>query len=132
MSERPFQKIPEACRTTGLSQYYLRKGCKDGSIPCTLWRGVLHKHSGPASKIGGDGIDERGQKKSPSQCSSTGTGGAGILLGGRHSHYKEYHPERKGSMVDCGIFAAWQRKRAAIAPPYGNDRPGWAGDQKGD
>ena len=34
---------------------------------CTLRRGVLHKYSGPASKIGGDGIDERGQKKSPSQ-----------------------------------------------------------------
>lgn len=29
----PFQKIPEACKTTGLSQYYLRKGCKDGRIP---------------------------------------------------------------------------------------------------
>lgn len=29
----PFQKIQEACKTTGLSQYYLRKGCKDGSIP---------------------------------------------------------------------------------------------------
>lgn len=32
--ETPFQKIPDACRTTGLSQYYLRKGCRDGSIPC--------------------------------------------------------------------------------------------------
>lgn len=31
----PFQKIPEACRTTGLSQYYLRKGCKNGSVPHT-------------------------------------------------------------------------------------------------
>ena len=30
---RPFQKIPEACGTTGLSQYYLRKGCKDGTVP---------------------------------------------------------------------------------------------------
>ena len=29
----PFQKIPEACRSTGLSQYFLRKGCKDGSVP---------------------------------------------------------------------------------------------------
>ena len=29
----PFQKIAEACRTTGLSQYYLRQGCKDGTIP---------------------------------------------------------------------------------------------------
>lgn len=39
----PFQKIPEACRTTGLSQYYLRKGCKDGSIP--------HIKSGPTYYI---------------------------------------------------------------------------------
>lgn len=30
----PFQKIPEACKTTGLSMYFLRKGCRDGSIPC--------------------------------------------------------------------------------------------------
>lgn len=29
----PFQKISDVCRTTGLSQYYLRKGCKNGSIP---------------------------------------------------------------------------------------------------
>ena len=29
----PFQKIPEACKTTGLSMYYLRQGCKDGTIP---------------------------------------------------------------------------------------------------
>lgn len=38
----PFQKIPEACRTTGLSQYYLRKGCKDGSIPCVRSGGVYY------------------------------------------------------------------------------------------
>lgn len=31
----PFQKITEASKTTGLSQYYLRKGCRDGSIPHT-------------------------------------------------------------------------------------------------
>lgn len=30
----PFLKIPDACRYTGLSQYYLRNGCRDGSIPC--------------------------------------------------------------------------------------------------
>ena len=29
----PFQKITEACKTTGLSQYFLRQGCKDGTIP---------------------------------------------------------------------------------------------------
>lgn len=31
----PFQKIAEASRTTGLSQYYLRQGCRNGSIPHT-------------------------------------------------------------------------------------------------
>lgn len=30
---KPFQKIAEASRTTGLSQYYLRNGCKNGTIP---------------------------------------------------------------------------------------------------
>lgn len=29
----PFQKIPAASRVTGLSQYFLRRGCRDGSIP---------------------------------------------------------------------------------------------------
>lgn len=39
----PFQKIPEACRTTGLSMYFLRKGCKEGTIP--------HIKSGPTYYI---------------------------------------------------------------------------------
>lgn len=29
----PFQKIEDAVRTTGLSAYYLRRGCRNGSIP---------------------------------------------------------------------------------------------------
>lgn len=29
----PFQKIVQAARTTGLSQFYLRSGCKDGTVP---------------------------------------------------------------------------------------------------
>lgn len=33
MNNIPFQKIPEACKTTGLSQYFLRKGCRAGTIP---------------------------------------------------------------------------------------------------
>ena len=33
MKTTPFQKISEACKTTGLSQYFLRKGCKDGTVP---------------------------------------------------------------------------------------------------
>lgn len=31
--DTPFQKIPDACATTGLSQYFLRAGCKDGTVP---------------------------------------------------------------------------------------------------
>ena len=31
--DQPFQRIPQACMTTGLSQHYLRAGCKDGTIP---------------------------------------------------------------------------------------------------
>lgn len=33
MKDTPFQKIPKASSTTGLSQYYLRKGCKNGTVP---------------------------------------------------------------------------------------------------
>ena len=29
----PFQRIPAACRITGLSQHYLRAGCRNVSIP---------------------------------------------------------------------------------------------------
>ena len=32
----PYQKIALASRTTGLSQYFLRKGCKEGTIPHTV------------------------------------------------------------------------------------------------
>lgn len=29
----PFQKFTEASKTTGLSQYFLRQGCKNGTVP---------------------------------------------------------------------------------------------------
>lgn len=29
----PFQKIPDACKATGVSQFALRRGCKDGTVP---------------------------------------------------------------------------------------------------
>ena len=29
----PFQKIADACASTGLSQHFLRTGCKAGTIP---------------------------------------------------------------------------------------------------
>lgn len=35
----PFMKIKDACAVTGLSQYFLRQGCRDGSVP--------HVKSGP-------------------------------------------------------------------------------------
>lgn len=38
----PFQKIKDACVTTGLSQCYLRSGCKDGSIPHIKSGGVYY------------------------------------------------------------------------------------------
>ena len=34
MKNTPFQKISDACAATGLSAYYLRLGCRDGSVPC--------------------------------------------------------------------------------------------------
>ena len=30
---KTFQKIKEACKTTGLSQFFLRNACKAGTIP---------------------------------------------------------------------------------------------------
>ena len=33
MERTPFMKIKDAARVTGLSRYYLRNGCKDGSVP---------------------------------------------------------------------------------------------------
>lgn len=29
----PFQRLKDASRTTGLSQSFLRMGCRDGSVP---------------------------------------------------------------------------------------------------
>lgn len=29
----PFQTIPQACKATGLSQNFLRRGCKNGTVP---------------------------------------------------------------------------------------------------
>lgn len=31
--DTPFMSVKDACRVTGLSQWYLRNGCKDGSVP---------------------------------------------------------------------------------------------------
>ena len=38
----PFQKIAEACKTTGLSRYFLRQGCKNGTVPHIKSGGVYY------------------------------------------------------------------------------------------
>ena len=38
----PFQKIMEARKTTGLSQYFLQQGCKNGTIPHIKSGGVYY------------------------------------------------------------------------------------------
>lgn len=45
--EAPFQTIPNASRITGLSIYYLRKGCRAGTIPHTM-SGRIYKVDVPA------------------------------------------------------------------------------------
>ena len=52
----PFQKIPAASRTTGLSQYYLRRGCRDGSVP-HIMSGTTYLVNVPAllRKLNADG-----------------------------------------------------------------------------
>lgn len=37
MEHTPFMKIKDASRVTGLSMYYLRNGCKDGSVPHVMF-----------------------------------------------------------------------------------------------
>ena len=38
----PFQKITEACKPTGLSRYFLRQGCKNGTVPHIKSGGVYY------------------------------------------------------------------------------------------
>lgn len=38
----PFQKIKDAVRTTGLSAYFLRQGCKDGTVPHVVRCGTYY------------------------------------------------------------------------------------------
>ena len=33
MSNAPFLRIKDACKVTGLSAYFLRSGCKNGTVP---------------------------------------------------------------------------------------------------
>jgi hypothetical protein len=52
----PFLTIERACEVTGLSQYFLRSGCKDGSVPC-IKSGRVYMVNIPAllRKLGAEG-----------------------------------------------------------------------------
>lgn len=56
----PFQKIADASRITGLSQYFLRNGCKSGAVP-HIKSGTTYFINVPAllKKLG---VDEGGEK----------------------------------------------------------------------
>ncbi len=51
----PFLNIEQACEATGLSQYYLRNGCKSGEVPCVK-SGRIYMVNIPAllRKLGAD------------------------------------------------------------------------------
>lgn len=51
---KPFQKIGEACKSTGLSMYFLRNGCKDNTIPHVMSGGTYYINiPGQIGKAGG-------------------------------------------------------------------------------
>lgn len=58
---QPFQKIADAVKTTGLSAYYLRQGCRDGSVP-HVKSGSVYFVNIPAllRKLGADGSEAGG------------------------------------------------------------------------
>ena len=64
MEKQPFQKIADAATITGLSQYYLRQGCRDGSVP-HIKSGSVYFVNIPAllQKLGADGGAYHGPEK---------------------------------------------------------------------
>lgn len=60
MNEAPFMKIKDAVKATGLSAYFLRNGCKDGTIP--------HIMSGPAYLINVPALLEKLDAESRGRC----------------------------------------------------------------
>ena len=46
MRGTPFQTIPEAARSTGLSQYFIRNGCRAGTVPHIVVHGPKGKSPG--------------------------------------------------------------------------------------
>ena len=68
MHEAPFQTIPNAARLTGLSMYYLRKGCREGTVP-HIMSGRIYKVDIPAL------LDQLRRKEVTSKATRTGIRG---------------------------------------------------------
>ena len=66
MNTANFQKIPDAARSTGLSQSFLRRGCKAGTVPHVMSGNVYYVDVGllveqlRARMSGGDGDAKKG------------------------------------------------------------------------
>ena len=58
----PFQKISAAAEITGLSQHFLRQGCRDGTIP-HVRSGRVYLVNVPAllRSLGADAVDKGGR-----------------------------------------------------------------------
>lgn len=61
---QPFQKIADAVKTTGLSAYFLRQGCRNGTVP-HIKSGTVYFVNIPAllRKLGADGGAYHGPEK---------------------------------------------------------------------
>ena len=97
----PYQKIPDACRSTGLSQYYLRKGCKDGTVP-HIRSGTVYLVDVPAlleklhreatGQIGGDEIwENQGSGRTGSLSTSTNDSTSKQLTMQRRDEFSQRH-----------------------------------------
>lgn len=52
----PFQKINDAVKSTGLSAYFLRNGCKDGTVPFVKSGGTYYVNvAALLKKLGAEG-----------------------------------------------------------------------------
>ena len=60
MDTTPFKKIKDAATVTGLSQFFIRRGCKDGTIPHIKSGGVYYVNVALLLKQQGVTTEEQG------------------------------------------------------------------------
>lgn len=107
----PYQKIPDACRSTGLSQYYLRKGCKDGTVP-HIRSGTVYLVDVPAlleklrreatGQIGGDETwENQGRGRTDSLSTSTNDSTSKQLTRQRRDEFSKRHSPTLQQEILC-------------------------------